>query len=269
MYNENMFFRQKKNLLRLFANFVFSIPFINDTMKETERKEDRWMLAIFSAGIAPGLALLCYFYLRDKYETEPVTSVARAFIYGALLTFPTMFIQYVLAEEGMTFSVIIEALVIVGFLEEFVKWFSLFYLIYQHVDFDEPYDGIVYATSVSLGFATIENILYLVAHGVEHAFLRALLPVSSHALFGVVMGFYFGKAKFNRDGKEKTYLLLALLIPFLLHGLFDYILYLETVWIYYIVPFMFFLWWFALRKVKQAHILTEQHHRGLFRERSS
>ena len=61
--------------------------------------------------------------------------------------------------------------------------------VYAHVQFDEHYDGIVYGTSVSLGFATLENILYLVGHGVEYAFTRALLPVSSHALFGVVMDF--------------------------------------------------------------------------------
>ncbi|WP_100331436.1 glutamic-type intramembrane protease PrsW [Bacillus xiapuensis] len=227
------------------------------------------MLAIFSAGIAPGLALLCYFYLRDSYETEPVLTVARAFIYGALLTFPTMFIQYVLIEEGITFPHMINAFLSAGLLEEFGKWFILFYLIYQHVDFDEPYDGIVYATSVSLGFASSENILYLLAHGVEHAFIRALLPVSGHALFGVVMGFYLGKAKFSREGNEKQLLLLSFFLPFLLHGFFDYILYLETTWIYYIVPFMLFLWWFALKKVKQAHILTEQHHRRIWRERSS
>ncbi|WP_039237745.1 glutamic-type intramembrane protease PrsW [Bacillus thermotolerans] len=226
------------------------------------------MLAVFSAGIAPGLALLCYFYLRDQYETEPITTVARSFIYGALLTFPVMFMQYV-AEEEVILSNMVSAFLAAGFLEEFVKWFILFYLIYQHVDFDEPYDGIVYGTSISLGFATVENILYLVAYGVEHAFMRALLPVSSHALFGVFMGFYLGKAKFSRDGKRARWLWLSLTLPFLFHGLYDYILFIEKAWIYYIIPFMLLLWWLALKKVKQAHELTDQYYNKIIRKGSS
>ncbi|MFK2824233.1 glutamic-type intramembrane protease PrsW [Bacillus sp. B190/17] len=227
------------------------------------------MLAVFSAGVAPGLALLCYFYLRDQYDTEPVTTVAKTFIYGALLTFPVMFIQYVLAEEGVVLPNAASAFFTVGLFEEFVKWFILYYLIYSHVDFDEPYDGIVYGTSVSLGFATAENILYLLSYGVEHAFLRALLPVSSHALFGVLMGFYLGKAKFSRDGRKGGRLAFSLLIPFLLHGLYDYILFIESVWLYYIIPFMLFLWWLALRKVKQAHKLSDHHYLQMVRDGSS
>ncbi|OMP65942.1 glutamic-type intramembrane protease PrsW [Domibacillus epiphyticus] len=220
------------------------------------------MLPILSAGIAPGLALLCYFYLRDRYESEPVIMVARAFLYGVLITFPVMFLQYVIEEEQLLSDGFLQAFVSTAMLEEFMKWFILYYLIYRHTHFDEPYDGIVYATSVSLGFATAENVLYLAAHGVEYAFLRALLPVSSHALFGVIMGYYFGRAKFGKVQFEKKMLSLAFIIVFLLHGSFDYILFIDSVWIYYVIPFMLFLWWFALRKVKKAHILTEAYHRA-------
>ena len=59
------------------------------------------MLAIFSAGIAPGLALLSYFYLKDQYDSEPISQVMRTFITGALLVFPIMFIQYVLQTENV------------------------------------------------------------------------------------------------------------------------------------------------------------------------
>lgn len=82
-------------------------------------------------------------------------------------------------------------------LEEFFKWLIIIVALYKHVEFDDPYDGILYGASVSLGFATVENILYLLNYGMGEAFLRALLPVSSHALFGVVMGYYIGRAKFT------------------------------------------------------------------------
>jgi protease PrsW len=216
------------------------------------------MLGILSAGVAPGLALLSYFYLKDEYEPEPVSLVFRTFLYGVLLVFPIMFIQHVLETEHLLRTDLLNAFFGSGILEEFFKWFILFYLIYQHVEFDEPFDGIVYGVAVSLGFATVENIFYLVANGIEHAMTRALLPVSSHALFGVIMGFYLGKAKFTK-GKKAKWILLSLLLPVFLHGSYDFILISLENWLFIIFPFMIFLWWFGLRKVKKARILSANH----------
>ncbi|MEH7546125.1 MULTISPECIES: glutamic-type intramembrane protease PrsW [Bacillaceae] len=226
------------------------------------------MLGILSAGIAPGLALLSYFYLKDEYEPEPVSFVFRTFLYGVLLVFPIMFIQHVLETEHLLKSDLLDAFFGSGILEEFFKWFILFYLIYQHVEFDEPFDGIVYGVSVSLGFATVENIFYLVANGIEHAMTRALLPVSSHALFGVIMGFYLGKAKFTKGNKAK-WILLSLLLPILLHGSYDFILISLKNWLYIILPFMVFLWWFGLRKVKKAKILSANHFKKQYPEQKA
>jgi protease PrsW len=215
------------------------------------------MLTIISAGIAPGLALLSYFYLKDEYDTEPLSLVFRTFMFGVILVFPIMFIQYVFEVEGMVKTKFVEAFLVSGLLEEFFKWFIVYYSIFDHKEFDEPYDGIVYSASVSLGFATLENILYLFSHGVQFAITRALLPVSSHALFAVIMGFYLGKAKFKEH--KKKYIFLSFFIPFLLHGLYDYILLTQEKWMYYILPFMIILWWIALRKVKQAKGLAYRH----------
>ncbi|RFB16997.1 protease PrsW [Bacillus sp. HNG] len=209
------------------------------------------MVAVITAGLAPGLALLSYFYLKDKYEAEPIAMVFRVFIFGALLVFPIMFIQYVLEVEEVFRNNLLQAFLSVGLLEEFFKWFILYYTVYQHFEFDEEYDGIVYGASLSLGFATLENILYLFANGLQFAVGRALLPVSSHALFGVIMGFYLGKAKFSPN-EQKKWILISFLFPFLLHGFYDYILLSMKKWIYIMVPFMLFLWWFGLHKVKIA-----------------
>ncbi|EIJ83329.1 glutamic-type intramembrane protease PrsW [Bacillus methanolicus] len=216
------------------------------------------MLGLLSAGIAPGLALLSYFYLKDQYETEPLSMVFKTFIFGAILVFPISFIQYVLGTEQLIQLGIIKAFLSTSLLEEFFKWFILFFTVYQHVAFDEPYDGIVYGASVSLGFATAENIFYLVANGLHHAFGRALLPVSSHALFGVIMGYYIGKGKFSGNPKSK-WILLSLVLPFILHGIYDYILISQKDWYVLMCPFMIFLWWLGLRKVKNARALSTKH----------
>ncbi|MEW4306924.1 glutamic-type intramembrane protease PrsW [Rossellomorea marisflavi] len=220
------------------------------------------MLVILSAGIAPGLALLSYFYLRDEYDAEPVALVFKAFLFGVIITFPIMFLQYVLDVEGFVTSNFSTAYLSSGFLEEFFKWFILIVVIYQHVHFDEPYDGIIYGASVSLGFATVENILYLVANGVEYAFGRALLPVSSHALFGVLMGYYLGKAKFSPEEGKVKWMIMSIFLPIILHGTYNYIFLSEKNWVYFMIPFMFFLWWLGLKKVKHAHRLSEHHYKS-------
>lgn len=211
------------------------------------------MFIILSAAIAPGLALFSYFYLRNQMATEPRRTLFRIFIFGLMITFPIMFIQYVIQEEGIITNQFLVDVVFSSTLEEFFKWFIIFSLIYRHVEFDDPYDGILYGAAASLGFATVENILYLLTFGIDTAFMRALLPVSSHALFGVVMGYYFGKSKFSNNDRSLEYLILSFVIPLFLHLIYNTILMFEGYWVYLIAPFMLFLWWLALKKVKLAY----------------
>lgn len=212
-----------------------------------------FIVVLISAAIAPGLALLSYFYLRNEMSTEPRKTLLQAFIYGALITFPIMFIQYVMQEEQTITNEILSTVVVTSALEEFFKWLIIFVVILRHVEFDDPYDGILYGAAVSLGFATVENVLYLLAFGIDSALIRAILPVSSHALFGVVMGYYYGKGKFLKSTQAKEYFALALIGPLVLHICYNSIFLLESNFVYAMVPFMLFLWWFGLRKVKQAH----------------
>ncbi|PUB10351.1 glutamic-type intramembrane protease PrsW [Paenisporosarcina sp. OV554] len=217
------------------------------------------MIILLSVAIAPGLALFSYFYLRNQISSEPSRSLFHTFIYGAMLTFPILFIQHVFKFEHIFQSAFITNVLFTSTLEEFFKWLILVMVIYQHVDFEDPYDGILYGASVSLGFATVENILYLLTYGLDTAFLRALLPVSSHAIFGVVMGYYLGRAKFAVRQSSKPLLFIALLAPLSLHMIYNGILAIEGIWLYFMIPFMLFLWWLCLTKVKQAHLLTIQH----------
>ncbi|QOY35880.1 glutamic-type intramembrane protease PrsW [Anaerobacillus isosaccharinicus] len=214
------------------------------------------MISIIFASLAPSLALLCFFYLKDNYNSEPLGMVFRSFIFGVLLVFPILVIQYAFQEEGLLISPLSQAFISAALFEEFFKWFILFYTVYKHAVFNDPYDGIVYGVSVSLGFATMENVFFLLAYGVDLAFIRALLPVSSHALFGVIMGYYLGKAKFGEKRQQRKLLFFSLLIPWVLHGIYDYILYVQRYWIYMMLPFMIFLWWLALKKVKLANKKT-------------
>ena len=211
------------------------------------------MIATIGASIAPGIALLSYFYLKDKYEPEPLHMVAKTFVFGVLLVFPVMVLQYGLQEE-ITYGILGKSFFIAGFMEEFFKWFILYITVFKHVEFNEAYDGIVYAVAVSLGFATLENFFYLYSFGLEEAIMRALLPVSGHALFGVFMGYYLGKSKFELNPRKKSlYMLFSVFIPVLLHGLYDFILYsVSHHYLWIITPFMIILWFTSLRKVSRV-----------------
>lgn len=212
------------------------------------------IVPILLAAIAPGLSLLAYFYLKDRYETEPIHLVIRMFLFGVLLVYPTMVLQNAFIQEFGN-GTIMTSFFLSGGIEEFLKWFILYHLIFRHEAFDEPYDGIVYAVAVSLGFATLENIIYAFLHASSFSalMLRALLPVSGHALFGVMMGYYMGKAKFVPH-KQNRYLWLSLLLPIVWHGAFDYILLIfKNSWIWIMIPLMTFLWLRSIWRVDRAN----------------
>ncbi|WP_139489196.1 glutamic-type intramembrane protease PrsW [Brevibacillus dissolubilis] len=213
------------------------------------------MIALIGAAIAPGIALLSYFYLRDTLEPEPISMVIREFIFGVLLAFPIMVIQYIIQTEWGLTNEYSHAIINSAMIEEFFKWLVVFLTAYKHVEFDEPYDGIVYSVAISLGFATLENFFYLILNGEETALWRALLPVSSHALFGVWMGYYFGLGKFtDKPNRKQWKLVAAFVIPFVFHCLYNLTFtVMKDEWWLVIVPFMIFLWYHGLKKVQLAH----------------
>ncbi|MCK2156971.1 glutamic-type intramembrane protease PrsW [Exiguobacterium sibiricum] len=216
------------------------------------------MLPIVFSGIAPGIALLTYFYLRHEHESEPVGYILRSFIFGILLVFPLMFIEYIIQSEfgGLESIQLVRSAVT----EEFAKWFVVFYTVYIHQRFNDYYDGIIYAVACSLGFATLENILYLMVNGtVEHMIFRALLPVSGHALFAVIMGFFMGKAKFSNH--PYRWLGLSIFVPMVVHAIFN-LLILENGGIS-IVPILFMvgLWMVGLYQIRSANRLNQRHNR--------
>jgi len=212
------------------------------------------LFSVLTAAIAPGVSLLTYLYLKDKYDSEPVHMVVRMFILGILIVIPIMVIQRGLelwiGYDAFVFSFIQSASV-----EEFMKWFVLYHFIYNHTEFDEPYDGILYAAAISLGFATLENVLYAIysPSTVGTLLMRALLPVSGHALFGILMGYYLGKAKFAPARESKFYLTVALAVPLILHGAYDWIMVsVRSNLMWFIVPFMIVLWIWGLNKMNSA-----------------
>ncbi|SEP71511.1 Membrane proteinase PrsW, cleaves anti-sigma factor RsiW, M82 family [Treponema bryantii] len=190
---------------------------------------------ILIPALLPVFLILRYVYLLDKNEREPLNFVLKVVIYGAFFSIPCAAAERFLISmismyyDPATIQIAwMENTVGVALVEEFSKWLVLMLIVWKNRNFDYRYDGIVYAVSASLGFAALENILYVVSYGTGVSIGRAIFAIPGHATFGVFMGYWLSRAKtFWLDGKTgrmKFCKLLALGIPMLIHGAYDFLL---------------------------------------------
>jgi protease PrsW len=194
-------------------------------------------LILLGIATAPCVAIGLYIYLNDKHEREPIGLLLRAFMYGVLSVGITYMISqglsyFITIDERDLTEQAIHAFLIVALVEEGSKFIFVRGLLYNNVNFNEPFDGIVYSVMVGMGFATFENILYVLNDGFSVGIMRMFTAVPAHACFAVLMGFYLGKEKFEH--KKGHYALYALGVATLFHGAYDYCLFVSSmpgIWI--------------------------------------
>jgi RsiW-degrading membrane proteinase PrsW (M82 family) len=224
------------------------------------------MLTVIAAA-APSLALLIYFYLRDRYEREPVRWLLLAYLLGMFAMLAAQHGAQSLADavpatwqQGHgTLPRLFDAFVLSGLVEEVSKWTILIAAVYHWREFDEPFDGLVYGVAIALGFASLENYLYLTVRGLEIAWLRAVFAVPAHALFGGTMGFYVGRAKFPRRPRTTFFdHVAALVLPVVFHGSYNFALANGLNWHVWvsITVLSLGLWLFVLGRLKKAQHLS-------------
>ena len=205
--------------------------------------------------LAPVFIIGGYIYFRDKYEKEPIRLLLIALFLGAFTVIPIAFLEQFLSGFTRFFSgfsaAAWNAFVVAGFSEELFKFIVLYLLIWKSKEFNEKFDGIVYAVFISLGFASVENVLYVMGNGFSTGISRALTAVPAHAIFGITMGFYFGLARFYKK-REFQLKLKALLYPIILHGIYDFILFTQIEWLIFVfIGFLVFLYLSGLKRVKE------------------
>lgn len=185
-----------------------------------------WVL--MGLAFAPSIYLGVVLYGKDKYDREPKKVLLIAFLLGCLSIFPAVILETIGQNLGFSPSpniviTLIHAFIVVGFSEELSKFVMIRLHAFRHNAFNEPFDGIIYATFVSLGFATIENVLYVAKGGFSVAIMRMFTAVPAHYAFGVIMGYYMGKAKFE-TGKRLLNLAKGLFFATFMHGAYDFFL---------------------------------------------
>jgi RsiW-degrading membrane proteinase PrsW (M82 family) len=185
-------------------------------------------LVMIGAAVLPSIILLVYFIRSDRFP-EPIGGILGTFFLGVLTVIPVLVyagpLTAVLLPEAMTpvARAATEGFILAALPEEACKLVVLAGFARGLKAFDEPMDGLVYGVVASLGFATLENVLYVIGAGdgwFGIALMRALTAVPAHATFGAIMGFYLARAHFE-PGRRSRMLLGAFAVPALLHGLYD------------------------------------------------
>ncbi len=185
--------------------------------------------------IAPIILLGCYVYFKDD-DKEPSKILFRLFIGGFLAAILTVLLSMILETvcpylqlDNSSNSVIrlfLHTFIMVGLVEECSKWIFLYLFSYKSKEFDQLYDMIVYSVFVALGFALIENILYVNNGGISTAIIRFFLAIPAHVSMSIFMGYYLSLAKLsklhNKNKKSKKYIILSIFIPSIFHGIYDY-----------------------------------------------
>ncbi len=193
------------------------------------------MSIAFISAIIPVVLLLIFIYRKDKYQHEPIRKLLLTFFVGCLSVIPAAIQETGLsliapsADKMPVANGIYTGYVVAGLSEELWKLLLLIIVIWNSPHFDEYFDGIVYAVYLSLGFACVENIMYVMGGNdqMATALMRGLLAVPAHFLFAVIMGYHLSLAKFDPSDR-KRHLFHALLYPALMHGTYDALLMVST-----------------------------------------
>lgn len=184
--------------------------------------------------IAPGVAISAYIIFKDQYNREPRRYLIISFLLGMLSVLPALGLEISASQITSNFpaffkttaGIAINAYVFVALPEEIWKFLMLLWYAYRKKEFDEPFDGIVYAVMVGMGFATVENISYVSQYGLMTGIMRLFLAVPAHASFAIIMGYFMGKARFSAQ-KQRFLLFFGLFWATVFHGSYDFFLFLQ------------------------------------------
>ncbi len=221
-----------------------------------------WIIAII-----PAVLIVLAMYLSDRHDREPLKLLIITFVLGALSVIPAIIVEEILLIFNIFPGVLgafYNAFIVAGFTEEFFKRLVVLKYPYKTKFFNEKLDGIVYCVFATMGFATVENIIYVVYRYTNNPFIglyRGIFSVPAHAVFGITMGYYLSLARFDTNlERKKINMRKSLYMPLLMHGMFDFILMAEIPQLTLLfVPYTIFLW--VLNQRKLSNFLYDSKHR--------
>lgn len=192
-----------------------------------------FVFGLIALALAPAICVIAIVFFQDKHEREPLKYTLFAFLLGIMSFYISLWLgQQIMTlyqellpvgatpnPNGFLFSLFF-SFVTIALSEELAKFLFCATVLYRSPEFDDPYDGIFYCVVISMGFASIENLIFVLEGGYNVALLRMLTSVPAHAFFGSLMGYFLGLAKFRE--RKMLYFVTALLAATVLHGTYDF-----------------------------------------------
>lgn len=196
-------------------------------------------MSLLCIAVLPTFVIFFIVIKNARAAREPFKKIAKVFGISVVSTIVAMILEALGEgiEKGIFDSmgspvnsmlyIMIETTFVVALVEEGCKYFSFKLMIFHDRAFDNTYDGLIYGAASALGFATLENILYVVQYGFGTGILRAVLSVPMHACTGIFMGYYFGISKYKKYNdiqQDKNPQRRAYVISVVIHALYDFLL---------------------------------------------
>lgn len=218
-------------------------------------------IILLIVAILPIYLIGLYVYKKDR-DKESKKLLSKLFIFGIFSCFPAVLLELIissffpLTQNISLLKMFIYVFISIALIEEICKWFMVYKFTYSNKEFNHAYDAIVYCVFVSLGFAILENILYVFTNGIVVGLVRAVSAIPGHTCDAIVMGEYLALSKIaevNNNAKmAKKNLLLSIIMPALVHTIYDYCLF--TGQLVFLIIFLIILIWiyiYGINKIKK------------------
>jgi len=200
----------------------------------------------------PSIALVFYFYYRDRLKREPFRLIWKAFAFGFLSVIPAIIVELILSSALGRFrglaAAAVHAFIIAALTEEVLKFLTVRFFLYKERAFDEVTDGIVYTVTAGLGFAFFENIMYTLGPP-STLLLRGFTAVPLHAMASGIMGYYIG---IHRMKNKPGSLAAGIFLGVLYHGLYDFFLFAGPPFTPFVFPLLVIGWVNLILLIRKA-----------------
>lgn len=230
LHERKHFWRDELLLIVSLVAFVAVVYAVDNALQPTFTPSTLLLTGILLA-LVPAAIWLAFFYLQDRAEPEPKGFVLAVFGLGALLAaaigIPVVESLFRVSHwlHTNTISTILGGILVVGFTQEFLKYAAVRYSVYHSDEFDEPTDGVIYATAAGLGYATVMNIQFVVSNGgvdLGAGILRMAVVALAQAAFSGITGYFLGKAKF--ESEPIWWMPLGITLAAAFNGVFNWLL---------------------------------------------
>ncbi|ORC36866.1 hypothetical protein B4O97_04370 [Marispirochaeta aestuarii] len=208
--------------------------------------------------IIPSLVLVLLFMRFDRRRPEPRGEILRAFVLGVFSTIPVLVLEILVDAffspwfTNPLYLAVLEAFVVAALCEEGIKLMVVRYFLYRRAHFNEVMDGILYTVAAGLGFACLENIIYVASGGITVALTRAFTAVPLHAVCSALLGYALGMARFAPTADEEQRLISGgLFLAVFIHGTYNFLLFMVPFWGALSALTVFPLLFIAVRMVRE------------------